>query len=242
MESRALAVEVDDLSTFGRQQSRHSGRWMRRSTRVTTQAVLDEVVAQDLSPDVFADGHRALRSVPCAGAHSPTNRRASPVNTHVVADRAGAEVAVHRGCRFGGHRRARLALESSLAGEFSTAWGASGTLMRHFLSASPFAAPVPVAALALGVTVPAASRALIPASRRAQALTPGEVAAIGPAVLLAPVAARADEHLASASGTQKQSGIVHRPPPAGRAGRSAITGQYCARSRTQVRIWAQPRT
>ena len=188
---------------------------MRRSTRVTTQAVLDEVVAQDLSPDVFADGHRALRSVPCAGAHSPTNRRASPVNTHVVADRAGAEVAVHRGCRFGGHRRARLALESSLAGEFSTAWGASGTLMRHFLSASPFAAPVPVAALALGVTVPAASRALIPASRRAQALTPGEVAAIGPAVLLAPVAARADEHLASASGTQKQSGIVHRPPRRG---------------------------
>ena len=31
-------------------------------------------------------------------------------------------------------------------------------------------------------------------------------------------------------------------PPAGRAGRSAITGQYCARSRTPVRIWAQPRT
>ena len=36
----------------------------------------------------------------------------------------------------------------------------------------------------------------------------------------------------------------HRPslPSAGRAGRSAITGQYCARSRTHVRIWAQPRT
>ena len=48
--------------------------------------------------------------------------------------------------------------------------------MRHFLSASPFAAPAPVAALALGVTVPAASRALIPApaarkhSRRARSL------------------------------------------------------------------------
>ena len=33
-ESIAFAVELDDLSTFGRQQSRYSERWMRRSTRV----------------------------------------------------------------------------------------------------------------------------------------------------------------------------------------------------------------
>ena len=46
------------------------------------------------------------------------------------------------------------------------------------------------------------------------------------AVLLSAVANRTDEDLAPASGTQKQSGIVHRSPPE-RAGRSAITGQYC---------------
>ena len=74
---------------------------------------------------------------------------------------------------------------------------------------------VGVAALALGVTVPAASRVLIPASRRAQRFTPSGAAATCPAVLLAPVAARADEHLAPASGTQKQSGIVHCTPRRG---------------------------
>ena len=72
-----------------------------------------------------------------------------------------------------------------------------------------------LAALALGVTVPAASRVLIPASRRAQRFTPSGAAATCPAVLLAPVAARADEHLAPASGTQKQSGIVHCTPRRG---------------------------
>ena len=87
--------------------------------------------------------------------------------------------------------------------------------MRHFLHTRVFAAPAPVAALALGVTVPAASRVLISASRRAQRFTPGEAAAACPAVLLAPVAARADEHLAPASGTQKQSGIVHCSPRRG---------------------------
>ena len=87
--------------------------------------------------------------------------------------------------------------------------------MRHFLCTRVFAAPAPVAALALGVTVPAASRVLIPASRRAQRFTPSGAAATCPAVLLAPVATRADEHLAPASGTQKQSGIVHCSPRRG---------------------------
>ena len=87
--------------------------------------------------------------------------------------------------------------------------------MRHFLRTRVFAAPAPVAALALGVTVPAASRVLIPASRRAQRFTPSGAAATCPAIALAPVAARADEHLAPASGTQKQSGIVHCSPRRG---------------------------
>ena len=42
-----------------------------------------------------------------------------------------------------------------------------------------------------------------------QRFTPSEAAAARPAVVLAPVTARADEHLAPASGTEKQSGIVH---------------------------------
>ena len=87
--------------------------------------------------------------------------------------------------------------------------------MRHFLSAVPVAAPAAVAALARGVTVPAASRVLIPASRRAHRVTPSEVAATRPAVLLAPITARADKHLAPAPGTQKHPGIVHRRPRRG---------------------------
>ena len=82
--------------------------------------------------------------------------------------------------------------------------------MRHFVRARAFAAPAPVAPLALGMTVPPAPRVLIPASRPAQRFTPSEAAAARPAVVLAPVTARADEHLAPASGTEKQSGIVHR--------------------------------
>ena len=75
-----------------------------------------------------------------------------------------------------------------------------------------------VAALALGVTVPtvpAASRVLIPASRRTQRFTPSGAAATCSAIALAPVAARADEHLAPASGTEKQAGIVHCSPRRG---------------------------
>ena len=102
-----------------------------------------------------------------------------------------------------------------MRGEFSIARGASGTVMRHFVRACAFAAPAPVAPLALGMTVPAAPRVLIPASRPAQRFTPSEAAAACPAVLLASVAARADEHLAPASGTQKQSGIVHCSPRRG---------------------------
>ena len=69
--------------------------------------------------------------------------------------------------------------------------------------------------VALGVTVPAASRVLIPAPRRAQRFTPSGAAATCSAIALAPVAARADEHLAPASGTQKQAGIVHCSPRRG---------------------------
>ena len=148
--------------------------------------------------------------------NSPTNRGASPVKTHELADRTCAEVAMHRGGgRLGGHRGVRLVLENSLTHEWNTVSRQCGTVMRHFLHTRVFAAPATVAALALGVTVPAASRVLIPASRRAQRFTPSGAAATCPAVLLAPVAARADEHLAPASGTQKQSGIAHCSPRRG---------------------------
>ena len=50
---------------------------------------------------------------------------------------------------------------------------------------------------------------------RAQRFAPSGAAATCPAIALAPVAARADEHLAPASGTQKQSGIVHCSPRRG---------------------------
>ena len=128
---------------------------------------------------------------------------------------SAARCASSLGGRVGGHRRARLAPENSLASQWSTAQRRCGTLMRHFLSPVPVAAPAPVAALALGVTVPAASRTLIPASRRAHRFVPSETAATRPAALLAPITARADEHLAPAPGAQKQPGIVHRHPRRG---------------------------
>ena len=177
--------------------------------------VLDEVVAQNLRLECVVDGHRARRSVPGAPALASSHRRAPPLPADELADRARTEVAVHRMGRFGGHRRARLVHRNSMRGEFSTARGASGTVMRHFLPVSAFAAPAAIAALALGVAVPAASRALIPASCRAQRFTPSETAATCPAVLLAPITARTDEYLAPAPGTQKQPGIVHRSPRRG---------------------------
>ena len=174
--------------------------------------VLDEVVAQDLRLELVVDRHRARRSVPGATPSASSYRRATPLPTDELADRARAEVAVHRDGRFGRHRRIGLAHRNSMRGEFSIARGASGTVMRHFVRARAFAAPAPVAPLALGMTVPAAPRVLIPASRPAQRFTPSEAAAARPAVVLAPVTARADEHLAPASGTEKQSGIVHCSP------------------------------
>ena len=184
-----------------------------------------DVVAQDLRLEFVVDRHRARRSVPGATPSASSYRRATPLPTDELADRARAEVAVHRGSaarcasslggQFGRHRRIGLAHRNSMRGEFSIARGASGTVMRHFVRARAFAAPAPVTALALGMTVPAASRVLIPASRPAQRFTPSEAAAAHPAVLLAPVTARADEHLAPASGTEKQSGIVHRSPRRG---------------------------
>ena len=185
--------------------------------------MLDEVVAQDLRLEFVVDRHRARRSAPDASASS--YRRAPPLPADELADRTRTEMAVHRGSaarcasshggRFGRHRRIRLAHRDSMTGEFSTARGASGTVMRHFVRARGFAAPVLVAALALGVTVPAAACLLIPASRRAQRFTPSGAAATCSAIALASVAARADEHLAPASGTQKQSGIVHCSPRRG---------------------------
>ena len=53
------------------------------------------------------------------------------------------------------------------------------------------------------------------APRRAQRFTPSGAAATCSAIALAPVAARADEHLAPALGTQKQAGIVHCSPRRG---------------------------
>ena len=118
-----------------------------------------------------------------------TNRRAPPLSADELADRACAEVAVH----LGSAARCASSLVAGLGdigdsprasqldgGEFSTARGASGTVMRHFVHTRVFAAPAPVAALALGVTVPAASRVLISAPRRAQRFTPGEAAARAP--------------------------------------------------------------
>ena len=187
--------------------------------------VLDEVVAQDLRLELVVERHRARRSVPGATPSASSYRRATPLPTDELADRARTEVAVHLGSaarcasslggRFGRHRRIGLAHRNSMTGEFSIARGASGTVMRHFVRARAFAAPAPVAPLALGMTVPAAPRVLIPASRPAQRFTPSEAAAARPAVVLAPVTARADEHLAPASGTEKQSGIVHCSPRRG---------------------------
>ena len=157
--------------------------------------VLDEVVAQDLRLELVVDRHRARRSVPGATPSASSYRRATPLPTDELADRARAEVAVHLGSaarcasslggRFGRHRRIGLAHRNSMRGEFSIARGASGTVMRHFVRARAFAAPAPVAPLALGMTVAAAPRVLIPASRPAQRFTPSEAAAARPAVVLA---------------------------------------------------------
>ena len=128
--------------------------------------VLDEVVAQNLCLELLVDCHRAPLSVPCAGA--PAHRRTPPPQTDELTDRACAEVAVHGGRWLWGHRRTRFAPRNSMAGEWSTAPQRYGTVMRHFLSTCAFAAPVAIAALALGVTVPAASRLLISAPGPAQ--------------------------------------------------------------------------
>ena len=90
--------------------------------------VLDEVVAQDLRPEFVADRHRAQRSVPCAGANAPTNRRASPVKTHELADRACAEVAVHPGsaARCAARSVAGLGDIAGFASRLRTRWRRSG--------------------------------------------------------------------------------------------------------------------
>ena len=99
------------------------------------------------------------------------------------------------GGRYGRHRRIRLAHPNSMTGEFSPARGASGTVMRHFVHVRAFAAP------ALGVTVPAATRLLAPASRRTQRFTPSGAAATYFAMALASV--RCDD-----SGDARQSHSV----------------------------------
>ena len=80
--------------------------------------------------------------------------------------------------------------------------------MRHYFPASTFAALASVAALALGMTVPAASRLLISTPRRAHRFASGEAAAVRSAVLLSTVANRADEHLAPAPDVDGQVWIV----------------------------------
>ena len=82
--------------------------------------VLDEVVAQDLRSDIVVDRHRARRSVPRADA--PAYRRAPPVKAHELADRAFAQVAVHRGGWFAGHRRVLLVHRNSMTRQCTTAW------------------------------------------------------------------------------------------------------------------------
>ena len=105
--------------------------------------MFDEVVAQDLRLEFVVNHHRARRSVPDANASS--YRRAPPLSADELADRTRTEMAVHRGraarCasshggRFGRHRRIRLAHHNLMTGEFSTARGASGTVMRHLVRA-----------------------------------------------------------------------------------------------------------
>ena len=107
--------------------------------------VLDEVVAQDLRLELVVERHRARRSVPGATPSASSYRRATPLPTDELADRARAEVAVHLGSaarcasslggRFGRHRWIGLAHRNSMRGEFSIARGASGTVMRHFVRA-----------------------------------------------------------------------------------------------------------
>ena len=58
--------------------------------------VLDEVVAQDLRLELVVGRHRARRSVPGATPSASSYRRATPLPTDELADRARAEVAVHR--------------------------------------------------------------------------------------------------------------------------------------------------
>ena len=70
-------------------------------------------------------------------------------------------------------------------------------------------APGPVAALAFGMTVPASSGVLITPSGRTYRLASSELRTPGFAVLLSAVTSRADPHLALASGTQIEPGIVH---------------------------------
>ena len=148
--------------------------------------------------------------MPSGTTSASSHRRASPFHTDELADWAHTEVAVHRYSRFGRHRRTRLVHRNAMMGECTTARGESGTMMRHILPARGLAASLAVAALALGMTMPAASGLLVPAACCAQRIASGEAATVRSAVLLSAIAARADEHLTSASGTWKASDIVHR--------------------------------
>ena len=104
--------------------------------------------------------------------------------------------------------------------------------MRHFLAPQPLSASCPIAPLTLGVTVAPAPTVLVAPSGRTQRLTAGDAGTPRPAVLLAPVTARADAHLALTARTQKQPGIVHRflpgeeglddPPLPGDTGRGTV--------------------
>ena len=157
----------------------------------------------------------ARHSMPSGTMSASSHRWASPFHTDELVDWALTEVAVHRYGRFGRHRGTRLVHRNSMTSECTTVRGESGTMMRHILPAHGVAASLAVAALALGMTMPTASGLLVPASCCAQRIASGEAATVRSAVLLSAITARADEHLTSASGTWKASGIVHRSPRRG---------------------------
>ncbi len=85
-----------------------------------------------------------------------------------------------------------------------------GTLMRHFFIAGVLRAARTITTLALGVTVPPTSSSLVALAGGPNAGAPCRRRTAGTAVALPPIAARADQHLAAASGTHKQPSIVHR--------------------------------
>lgn len=85
-----------------------------------------------------------------------------------------------------------------------------GTVMRHFFTERRALRARAITTLALGMTVPPAPSLLIALAGGLDACAPRRRGTAGTTVELAAIAARADQHLAAASSTHKQPGIVHR--------------------------------